>query len=82
MSISRFAASRLDLGTVLRLFVVSASVRVQQLMATARQARPASRFDELRAEVVAWLTGAVAAALRPPSTLPFHEVRRSFWCRC
>lgn len=47
---------------------------MQQLLATAKQARPTSRFDEIKADIVKWLNSELAVQLKPPSKLVFHEV--------
>jgi len=43
-------------------------------MATARQTRPPTKFDEIRAEIVEWLNTDLRNGLKPPSTSIFHEV--------
>lgn len=45
-----------------------------QLMATAKQARPTTKFDEIRTEIVEWLNTDLRNGLRPPSTSIFHEI--------
>ena len=47
---------------------------LQQLMATAKQARPTTKFDEIRTEIVEWLNTDLRNGLRPPSTSIFHEI--------
>jgi len=43
-------------------------------MATARQARPNSKFDEIRSEVVSWLSSDFAPNLKTPTSMVFHEI--------
>ena len=43
-------------------------------MATAKQARSISKFDEIRSEIVEWLNMDLLIQLKPPSTVVFHEV--------
>jgi len=45
-----------------------------RLLATARQARPTSKFDEIRSEVVTWLNTDFVANLKSPSSMIFHEI--------
>ena len=44
------------------------------MIATAKQARPTTKFDEIRLEIVEWLNTDLLTRLKPPSTVVFHEV--------
>jgi len=44
------------------------------LLATAKQTKPTSAFDEIRAEIIAWLDSEFVANLKPPCTQIFHEI--------
>ena len=50
------------------------TLNLQQLLATAKQARPTSKFDEIRSEIVTWLSSDFAANLKPASSMVFHEI--------
>lgn len=43
-------------------------------MATAKQAKPTSMFDEIRADIISWLDSEFLSHLKPPSTRVFHEI--------
>ncbi|XP_046460539.1 origin recognition complex subunit 3-like [Daphnia pulex] len=45
-----------------------------QLMATAKQVRTTSEFDEVKSEIITWLNSELASRLKSPSTLVFHEI--------
>lgn len=45
-----------------------------QLLASAKQARPTSKFDEIKSEFVSWLNSHLARQLKSPTTILFHEV--------
>ncbi len=50
------------------------NVFIKQLMATAKQVRTTSEFDELKSEIITWLNSELASRLKSPSTLVFHEI--------
>ena len=43
-------------------------------MATAKQARPTSEFDEVKSEIITWINSELASRLKSPSTLVLHEI--------
>ena len=43
-------------------------------MATAKQARPTTKFDEIKSDIVTWLNSELATQIKSPSTLVFHEI--------
>lgn len=43
-------------------------------MATAKQVRTTSEFDEVKSEIITWLNSELASRLKSPSTLVFHEI--------
>lgn len=47
---------------------------MQQLLATVKQVRPTSKFDEIKADILKWLNSELAISLKPPSKLVFHEI--------
>ena len=47
---------------------------LQQLLATAKQAKPTSKFDEIKGEILNWLNNDVASRIKSPASQVFHEI--------